>query len=143
VQRGLITRSWLELRGEWVPVHFHPALVTMPSPDNVDIRRRGRLVAMSVDGGTVHASGRVRGTEPRGRRIDNPTTPDDDAYVRAAEMGAGRQLRVDAAVLAAAPVVGLFWAYVDSSGFAGFLGATVVCAAVGLWLWAVRGSDPS
>jgi hypothetical protein len=43
----------------------------------------------------------------------------------------------------AAPVVGLFWAYVDSSGFVGFLGATVVCAAVGLWLWAVRGSEPN
>lgn len=143
VQRGLITRSWLELPGEWVPVYFDPILVTLPSPAKVDIRRRGRLVAVSVHGVAVHASGRVRGTEPRGRRIDNPTAPDDNAHTRAAEMGMGRQLRVDAAVLVAAPVVGLFWAYVDSSGFLGFLGATVVCAAVGLWLWAVRGSDPS
>ncbi|GAB3881978.1 hypothetical protein GCM10029964_038960 [Kibdelosporangium lantanae] len=144
VQRGLITRSWLELSAhEWVPVYFDPLLVTVPSPTRVEIRRRGRLVAVTYDGVTVHASGRARGTEPRGHRIDNPTEPDDNAHVRAYRMGVGRQLRVDAAVLVAAPMVGLFWAYVDSSGFAGFLGATVVSAAVSLWLWAVRGSDPS
>jgi hypothetical protein len=53
------------------------------------------------------------------------------------------QLRVDSVFLVPAPIVGLFWAYVDGSGFTGWITATVVAAALGLWWGALRGSDPS
>jgi hypothetical protein len=50
---------------------------------------------------------------------------------------------VDAVPLVAAPVLGLLWAYVDGSGFGGFLVATGVVAAVLFWLPQLLGSDPA
>jgi hypothetical protein len=144
IQRGLITRSWLEIEPDtWVPVYFDPVLVTMPSPVTATLYG-SRLTAASVNGVVLYPSGRAVSTEPRGRRIDNPSSPDSAAADRAAASNSLlRQFRVDAAALLPAPVVGLFWSYVDSSGFAGFVGATAVCATVALWLWSIRGSDPS
>jgi hypothetical protein len=150
VQRGLITRSWLETeRGpeRWIPVYFDPVLATLPSPATVRVfgdPTVHRLVAAEVDGVRLYPSGAVRHTEPRGRRIDNPAVPDEHARERAgASASVRRQWRTDTALVVPAPFVGLFWAYLDGSGASGWLGATVVTAALALWWAAVRGSDPS
>jgi hypothetical protein len=145
-QRGLITRSWLEFEsGRWVPVYFDPVLVGLPSPASGYVHGPDRrLVAVEVNGTVLYPSGRAVSAEPRGRRIDNPLAPDDTVAARALAAGRlRRQLRVDAATMLPAPVVGLLWSYVDSSGFTGFVGATAVCAVVALWLGSLRGSDPS
>jgi hypothetical protein len=149
VQRGVLTRSYLELDDEsaWIPVYYDPVLVTMPAPATVTAfgdPRRDRLVAAEFDGVVLYPSGRVVRGEPRGRRLDNPAQPDDTAAERARSVsGIGRQLRVDAVACVAAPFIGLLWAYADQSGFFGWLGATALTASAAFWLWAVRGSDPS
>jgi hypothetical protein len=149
IQRGVLTRSYLELDDEsaWIPVYYDPVLVTMPSPITVtafgDVRR-DRLVAASFDGVVLYPSGRVVRSEPRGRRGDNSSRPDDTAAERARSVsGMGRQLRVDAVACVAAPFIGLLWAYADQSGFFGWLGATVLTASSAFWLWSLRGSDPT
>jgi hypothetical protein len=151
LQRGLLTRSWLETEGQperWIPVHFDPALVTLPSPAELLVYgdpRPGRLVAAeTADGVRLYPSGPVRGREPGGRRSDNPARPDDDARRRAADSASlRRQYAADAPRLAVAPLVGVFWAFLDGSGVPGWLAATGMVAALSLWLAAVRGSDPS
>lgn len=140
LQSGLMVRSWLEIDGpaeRWLPVYYDPVLVTLPSP--VDVELRGGRVAV-VDGVTIYPSGRPVHKHPRGRRIDNPAQPDPETR---APRGLLAQLRVDAVFVVPAPVVGLFWAYLDSSGFTGWITATVIAAALGLWWGAFRGSDPS
>ncbi|USX56051.1 hypothetical protein [Lentzea sp. HUAS12] len=140
LQSGLMVRSWLEIDGpveRWLPVYYDPVLVTLPSP--VDVELRGGRVAV-VDGVTVYPSGRAVTKHPRGRRLDNPVRPDPETR---APRGLGAQLRVDAVFLVPAPIVGLFWAYLDGSGFTGWITATVVAAVLGLWWGAFRGSDPS
>jgi hypothetical protein len=146
VQRGLLMRSWLETEERprrWIPVFFEPELLGLPSP--VTARLHGnRLVAAEIDGVRLYPSGRVLTTQPKGRRGDNPAQPDDYAPARAkAAARWPRQLRVDSAPLVTAPVVGLFWAFLDGSGFPGWLGATAVSAALVFWSAAIRGSDPS
>ncbi|GDY33199.1 DUF3592 domain-containing protein [Gandjariella thermophila] len=150
VQRGLITRSWLETeRGprRWVPVYFDPALVALPSPATVRVfgdPAVHRLVAAQVGDVTLYPSGAVVRAEPRGRRTDNPARPDEHAAQRGEEVVTlRRQWRADAALLVPAPFVGLFWSYLDGSGATGWLGATVVTAVLALWWAAIRGSDPS
>ena len=150
VQRGLSVRSWLEVDGtapRWVPVYFDPVLVSLPSPAEVPVYgevRKDRLVAFRVGEVVLYPSGPVSAVEPKGRRIDNPARPDEFAADRAAAISRPlRQLRVDSAVVVAAPVVGIFWSFVDRSGLLGWLGATLVTAAVALWWGALRGSDPS
>lgn len=140
LQSGLMVRSWLEIDGpaeRWLPVYYDPVLVTLPSP--VDVELRGGRVAL-VDGVTIYPSGRPVHKHPRGRRIDNPAQPDPETR---APRGLLAQLRVDAVFVLPAPVVGLFWAYLDGSGFTGWITATVIAAALGLWWGAFRGSDPS
>lgn len=140
LQSGLMVRSWLEIDGpveRWLPVYYDPVLVTLPSP--VDIELRGGRVAV-IDGVTVYPSGRPVTRHPRGRRIDNPAQPDPEVV---APVSLARQLRVDSVFVIPAPFVGLFWAFVDNSGFTGWLTATVVAGALGLWWGALRGSDPS
>ena len=145
VQRGLLARSYLETEStprRWIPVHFDPVLLTLPSPTTVEAHgdpRKHRLVSVRVDGTVLHPSGRVRSTEPPGRRTDNAAHPDPPE----SRPGLARQFRVDAPAALSAPLVGLFWSYIDSSGFPGWLGATAVTASLALWLWSVRGSDPS
>jgi hypothetical protein len=105
---------------------------------------RDRLVAAEVAGVLLAPSGRVSTVEPRGRRIDNPASPDQHAVTRAASANRwSRQLRADAALLVPAPVVGLFWAYLAGGGGAVWLATTVITATFGLWWAALRGSDPS
>jgi hypothetical protein len=140
LQSGLMVRSWLEIEGpteRWLPVYYDPVLVTLPSPSSVELR--GGRVAV-IDGVTVYPSGRPVTKHPRGRRLDNPAQPDPETR---APRGLRTQLRVDAVFIVPAPFVGLFWAYVDNSGFTGWVTATVIAAALGLWWAALRGSDPS
>ncbi|SFQ98962.1 hypothetical protein SAMN04488564_101754 [Lentzea waywayandensis] len=140
LQSGLMVRSWLEIEGpveRWLPVYYDPVLVTLPSPSSVELR--GGRVAL-IDGVTVYPSGRPVTKHPRGRRLDNPVRPDPDTR---APRGLAAQLRVDAVFMVPAPVVGLFWAYLDRSGFTGWITATVIAGVLGLWWAAFRGSDPS
>ena len=149
IQSGLLTRSWLETESapeRWIPVYYDPALVALPAPAEVELHgdpRRDRLVAVRLPGPLwLYPSGPVTARHPRGRRGDSPTQPDPDQVERA-RTGLARQFRADAVLVIPAPFVGLFWAYLDGSGFTGWLGATAVAAALGLWLAAWRGSDPS
>ncbi|MDX3662121.1 hypothetical protein PV646_32870 [Streptomyces sp. ID05-26A] len=140
LQSGLMVRSWLEIEGpveRWLPVYYDPVLVTLPSPSTVQLRG-GRIAV--IDGVTVYPSGRAVTRHPRGRRLDNPVQPDPDTR---APRGLVAQLRVDAVFMVPAPIVGLFWAYLDDSGFVGWITATLVAAVLGLWWAALRGSDPS
>lgn len=157
LRRGLLARSWLETTGprpRWIPVHFEPALICLPAPVTVRVHgdpTRYRLLAVDIpgegdaDGGiTLYPSGRVRSTEPPGRRRDNPALPDGYAAGRAATANRlRRQVRVDAALLVPAPFVGALWAYLDDGGLSGWLGATALTAALALWWAAIRGTDPS
>ncbi|MFJ5984736.1 hypothetical protein [Lentzea sp. NPDC092896] len=140
LQSGLMVRSWLEIDGpveRWLPVYYDPVLVTLPSPSSVELRG-GRVAA--IDGVTVYPSGRPVTKHPRGRRLDNPAQPDPETR---APRGLSAQLRADAVFMVPAPVVGLFWAYLDGSGFTGWITATVIAGVLGLWWGAFRGSDPS
>ncbi|HUQ55196.1 hypothetical protein [Lentzea sp.] len=140
LQSGLMVRSWLEIEGRterWLPVYYDPVLVTLPSPVSVELR--GGRVAVA-DGVTLYPSGRAVTKHPRGRRLDNPAQPDPETR---APRGLLAQLRVDAVFMVPAPFVGVFWAYLDGSGFTGWITATVIAAVLGLWWGAFRGSDPS
>ncbi|WP_330277640.1 hypothetical protein OG205_19430 [Lentzea sp. NBC_00516] len=140
LQSGLMVRSWLEIDGpveRWLPVYYDPVLVTLPSPASVELR--GGRVAV-IDGVTLYPSGRPVTKHPRGRRLDNPVRPDPETR---APRGLAAQLRADAVFMVPAPVVGLFWAYLDGSGFTGWITATVIAGVLGLWWGAFRGSDPS
>ena len=150
IQSGLMARSWLEtedLPRRWIPVYFEPALITLPTPTTISLfgdPRRNRLVAAVVDGTVLYPSGRVVKDDPRGRRVDNPSEVDDSVRARAVtSRGLLRQLRTDAVLIVPAPVVGLLWAFLDGGGVWSWLGATVITAALALWLAALRGSDPS
>ncbi len=150
VQSGLITRSWLESESSpqwWVPVHFDPALVTLPSPSPVVMHgdpMQRRWVTVDAGGVRLYPSGPVTRREPRGRRADNPRTPGPDAPARAEQSRRlRRQLRNDLVLVVPAPLVGLFWVFLDGGGVATWAGATVLVAVLGLWWGAVRGSDPS
>jgi hypothetical protein len=156
-RRRLLSRSWLVIddqgRQHWVPVHWEPALTRLlaGTPAVVHGRPgRDRVLAVDVEGATVwQAAGRVRSEQPRGEiTMDAPTwsaatarRPADQAA--SVGFGLARQLRADGAVLVAAPVLGLAWAYMDSSGLAGLLAGTALSAATLLWLPTLLGSDPT
>lgn len=148
-QSGLLGRSWLETEPHpqrWIPVHFHPVLITLPAPASVLLHgdpQVDRLVGAVIDGVWVPPSGPVRAVEPRGRRTDNPATPDADAYRRSAGLDWRRQLRNDLVLVVPAPFAGLFWVFLDGGGVATWAGATALVAALGLWWAALRGSDPT
>lgn len=149
VQRRLRTRSWLETepqagtRQRWIPVYWDPVLAELPSPVEVTVHGRNRLVTIEAGGVRLYPSGRVTTHEPLGRRTDSPSRPDDHALAKARSAGLLRQLRVDAALIVPAPLIGLFWAYLDQGGVPSWAGATALCAALALWYAAIRGSDPT
>jgi hypothetical protein len=152
VQRRLLSRSWLETepadggRQRWIPVYYDPVLAVLPAPVDVTLHgdlRRDRLVAVEANGVLLYPSGRVAPSEPLGRRTDSPSRPDDHALAKARAAGIRRQLRVDVTLLVPAPLIGLFWAYLDQGGVSSWLGATALCATLSLWLAAIRGSDPT
>ncbi|AHH14943.1 putative membrane protein [Nocardia nova SH22a] len=141
-QHRLSSRSWLECtsggRTRWVPVYFDPVLVTMVESD----ASFGDTAVVS--GHHLFPAGRVRDAEPPGRLIDNPARTDPDGPTHAAAATHfGRRLLLDAQSAVAAPFIALFWIYVAGGGLPGFVGATVVAAAVALWYAAISGSDPS
>lgn len=150
VRAGLLQRSWLETQTvppRFVPVHFDPVLVGLPGPADARLHGdplRDRLVAAEIDGRLLHASGPVRGAEPPGRRIDNPSRPDGSAPERAARLAPlCRQLLADLPLLLPAPLVALLWTWVDGGGLASWAALTLLLGALGLWVAALRGSDPS
>jgi hypothetical protein len=150
IQAGLMARSWLETETaprRWIPVHFDPLLVGLPSPATVRLHGdplRDRLVAVAVDGRVLHPSGPVRAQEPLGRRTDNPTAPDASTIERMARLAALRpQFRADLPLLVPAPIIALLWTYIEGAGIATWAAATALLATLGLWLAAIRGSDPS
>ncbi len=145
VQSGLIVRSWLEVDGpreRWIPVYYDPALAAMPSPASVLLHGE-RLVVVDFGDVRLYPSGPVAAKHPRGRRGDSPAEPDPEVVRAAAAAGWSRQVRADAVLVIPAPFIGLFWAYLDGSGFSGWLAATLVTAGMGLWVAAWRGADPS
>jgi hypothetical protein len=150
IQSGLLARSWLEtedLPRRWIPVYFDPVLVTLPTPSTIALfgdPRRTRWVAARIGDTVIYPSGRVAKEDPRGRRTDNPSEVDDSVRIRAVTTsGWLRQLRADAVLIVPAPIVGLLWAYLDGGAVWSWLGASVITAALALWLAALRGSDPS
>jgi hypothetical protein len=143
VRRGLLVRSWLELdtaRGRsWLPVFWTAELAGLAADGRIELRgdpSHDRLVLPVVGGAEVWPSGRVRNRAPRGEQ----RAP--RAGSRAPSMGMARQVRADAVVAVAAPLLGLLWAYVDGSGVAGFAAATALSAAGLFWLFQLLGSDP-
>jgi hypothetical protein len=144
MRRGLMARTWLETEdSRWIPVYFDPAVVTLPAPTSV-LARGNRLIAVEIPGTMLYPSGRVRRVEPAGRRTDSPVRPDEYTAGRAMATARWRhQLRVDAALLVPAPLIGILWAYLDDGGLLGWLGATAVTAALALWWAAIRGADPT
>ncbi|MHA6796443.1 hypothetical protein ACVGVM_23465 [Pseudonocardia bannensis] len=153
IQRGLATRSWLELDTSpprWLPVHFEPGLTVLPAPTVVVLHgdpARHRYLAASVPGpdGEVRLvpSGPVRSDEPSGRRLDNPATADDETRAALGRYGLGRHLRADLAGVALAPLVGLLGVALIGGGVPTWLAATALVAAGALCWAVVRGSDPS
>ncbi|MFI9387565.1 hypothetical protein [Kutzneria sp. NPDC052558] len=150
IQSGLLARSWLETEDiprRWVPVYFEPALVTLPTPTTITFfgdPHRSRLVAARIDDTVLYPSGRVRHDDPHGRRVDNPSVVDDSVRARTATTsGLLPQLRADAVLIVPAPLIGFLWAFLDGGGVWSWLGATLITAALALWLAALRGSDPS
>jgi hypothetical protein len=141
---GLVRRSWLlvqeEGRAWWVPVHWDPALETLPPGSRAGVHgrpSRDRVIVVDVDGTPVWQAGRRRLGPPRGE-ISSAATGAPDRGV-----SLGRHFRADAGPLAAAPVLGLLWAYVSDGGGTTWLLATVVAAAVLFWVPTVFGSDPA
>ena len=145
VRQGLVVRSWLEVatgRGvRWLPVHWSPELAALQPDTRIEFRgdvATGRTALPVIDGAEVWPSGRLRTRTPRGeRRVVVPADLPD------APVTWSRQVRSDVLITLAAPVLGLLWAFVDGSGTAGFVVATVLAAALLFWLAELLGSDPS
>jgi hypothetical protein len=143
VRQGLLVRSWLELDTSaglrWLPVYWAPELDRLPPSTRIEVHgdpARDRLVLPVVEGAEVWPSGRLRSREPRGDLRQAAVDP------AATEVGLARQARADGVLPFLAPVLGLLWAYVDSSGVPGFLVATALSAAVLFWVPQLLGSDP-
>jgi hypothetical protein len=143
VRQGLLVRSWLELDSSAglrrLPVHWAPELDRLPPNTRIEVHgdpARDRLVLPEVGGTEVWPSGRVRSRAPRGDLRQAPVDP------TATDVGLARQARADGVLPFLAPVLGLLWAYVDSSGVLGFLVATALSAAVLFWVPQLLGSDP-
>lgn len=158
----LLSRSWLEIRDErrtyWIPVYFTPELVGFTGGTAYLDERRivvqegapdraadaGRPPESTGSALRLLPAGRERDTEPPGRLVDNPTRAGRDIVSRGATAARiGRRLLLDAQTAVAAPFIGLLWVYVMGGGIGAFAGSAVVAAATGIWLSAIRGSDPS
>ncbi|WP_405179044.1 hypothetical protein [Nocardia sp. NBC_01377] len=150
-QHRLVSRSWLEITGNaasgsrestesrWLPVYFDPALLAL-TETTAEVTAR----TLRADAVRLYPSGRIRTGEPPGRLIDNASLPDPEAAEKGAKVTTPtRRLLLDAQSAVAAPFAALLWVYVMGGGLPAFVGATLVGAAVTVWLAAVRGSDPS
>ena len=144
-RRGLLRRSWLvvEEGGQswWVSVHWDPVLERLRPGTPVTVHgrpSRDRVLVADIEGTQVWQAGRRRRTPPPGE-VDRAA----DREPAGGELPLTRQFRADAGLLAAAPLLGLLWAYVDDGGRVSWLLATTIAGAVLFWLPTVRGSDPT
>lgn len=144
---GLTRRSWLRLedggRTWWVSVHWEPVLERLAPGTPVPVHglpSRDRVVVADIEGTPVWQAARRRLVPPRGEMEEDA---DDGADSMPAPVSMTRQFRADAGLIAAAPVLGVLWAYVDDGGRASLLLATVLSGAALLWVPTVRGSDPT
>lgn len=141
---GVVRRSWLVVedagRSWWVSVHWEPVLEELAPDTPVAFHgrpSRDRLVVAEVAGTPVWPAGRKRSTPPRGE-VDELDPAPAPRYVSLT-----RHFRADSALVAAAPILGLLWAYVDDGGPVSWLLATLLAGAALVWLPTVRGSDPT
>jgi hypothetical protein len=155
-RRGVLRRSWLVVtdppeagRDRWVPVHWDPVLPRLPAGTVATVHgrpSRDRVVVADVAGVTVWQAGRRRAAPPSGA-VPAATDPagagPPGAGPPGATVGLVRHLRADGAVLAAAPVAGLLWAYLDNGGPATWAAATALAAGLLVWLPTVTGTDPT
>jgi hypothetical protein len=172
-RRGLAHRSWLvvEEQGKqwWVPVHWDPVLPRLARGTPAvahGLPSRHAAIAVEVNDTMIwQAAGRRRGTPPRGeiwraepgepatgrrrQRGDTKVPPGAEpprtpaARADCDRAGLVWQFRADAALLIAAPLLGLLWSYLSEGGLASWAGATLLAAAVLFWWPTMLGSDPS
>lgn len=142
-RRGLTDRTWLVAetgRGPaWFPVYWDHAVESI-GEDPTSVLAHGSptansLVAFEVGTTLLWPSGRRRDNAPKGTQRELPA--------QAARVTLLRQIRADSVVVFLAPLLGLLWAYLDGSGPAGFVFATLLAAGVLFWLPSVQGSDPT
>ncbi|MBA2554458.1 MAG: hypothetical protein H0V10_12385 [Geodermatophilaceae bacterium] len=142
-RRGLTDRTWFVIDTPsgpaWVPVYWDPAVERVDA-EPVTVTAHGSpetdaLISFDVYGVSVWPSGRRRPAAPRGTERDL-TAPKG-------EISMARQARADAVVVFLAPLLGILWGYIDGSGPAGFVFATVMAVGVLFWLPSMYGSDPT
>ncbi|HVQ96186.1 MAG TPA: DUF3592 domain-containing protein [Mycobacteriales bacterium] len=158
-KRGLLQRSWLILeeggREWWIPVHWEEQLAGLLAKTPAKVHGRpmlDRVLVIDVGGGVVWQSGRKRSGPPPKADVITATTPWSKSAERRVEATPAeppptgrlsRQFRGDAVVIVVAPLLGVLWAYLDGSGQAGFIGASVLMLGVLFWVPAIFGSDPT
>ena len=147
---GITRRAWLLVddAGQtwWVSVHWDPVLDTLGPGEKALVHgrpARDRVVTFDIEGTHVWQAGRRRSRPPRGDVDREGVDPERTDRVVGTDIPLTRQFRADAGLLAAAPILGLLWAYVDAGGKASFLLATVLAGAALFWVPTVRGSDPT
>jgi hypothetical protein len=147
---GLNRRSWLLVEEAgvtwWVSVHWDPVLETLAPGETALVHgrpARDRVLTFDVDGTHVWQAGRRRLRPPRGEIDREGVDPESTDRVVGTDVPLPRQFRADAGLLAAAPILGLLWAYVDDGGRASFVLAAALAGAALFWVPTVRGSDPT
>ena len=147
---GITRRAWLLVedagRTWWVPVHWDPVLETLGPGEKALVHgrpARDRVITVEIDGRHVWQAGRRGARPPRGDGDREGVDPERTERVVGTDIPLTKQFRVDAGLLAAAPILGLLWAYVDDGGKVSFLLATVLTGAALFWVPTVRGSDPT
>jgi hypothetical protein len=159
-RRGLIRRSWLVVedarREWWVPVYWQPGLSALLA--GTPCRVHGspaldRLLVVEVRGTPIWPAGRRRPAKPRGKgewvegavkwtkTAEKQRERDGGPQIEPVPLA--RHVAGDVALVLPAPLLGLLWAYIDSSGVGGFAIATALVASVLFWLPGVFGSDPT
>lgn len=147
---GLNRRSWLLVEENgvvwWVSVHWDPVLETLGPGETALVHgrpSRDRVLTFDIDGTHVWQAGRRRLAPPRGEVDREGVDPESTDRVVGTDVPLGRQFRADAGLLAAAPILGILWAYVDDGGRDSFVLATALAGAALFWVPSVRGSDPT
>ena len=147
---GITRRAWLLVedagRTWWVSVHWDPVLETLGPGERALVHGRpagDRVVTFDIGGTHVWQAGRRRPRPPRGDIDREGVDPERTDRVVGTDIALTRQFRADAGLLAAAPILGLLWAYVDNGGKVSFLLATILAGAALFWVPTVRGSDPT
>jgi len=147
---GITRRAWLLIddagRTWWVSVHWDPVLETLAPGERALVHgrpARDRVVTFDIDGTHVWQAGHRRTRPPRGDIDREGVEPERTDRVVGTDLPLTKQFRADAGLLAAAPILGLLWAYVDDGGKVSFLLATALAGAALFWVPTVRGSDPT